>query len=211
MSKLKRDLKEEPIPDKAMRGAQIIAACTGNANIGSVTTELAAFGTANTKLETDYNAAQVAASHAQQLTSVQNDSDADWNEAFETLLLAIEKNTKGDKMKLETTTIATFEPGRAPALGAPAKVGNVAVTLGDLPHEQEISWDGLQPRPQMYLVSMCEDPYDATKLVQVGMVTGSRFVKTNQTPGKAYWFVVTAVGSGGRQGPPSDPAQGMAT
>ena len=132
MSKLKRDLKTEPIPDKAMRGAQIITACTGNSNIGTVTTELTAFTTANTKLETDYNAAQAAAAHAIQLTTVQNDSDADWNAKFESLALVLERNTGGDKMKLETTTIDTFEPGRAPAVGAPAKVGNVAVTLGYL-------------------------------------------------------------------------------
>ena len=211
MSKLKRDLKTEPIPDKAMRGAQIITACTGNSNIGTVTTELTAFTTANTKLETDYNAAQAAAAHAIQLTTVQNDSDADWNAKLESLALVLERNTGGDKMKLETTTIDTFEPGRAPAVGAPAKVDNVKVTLGDMPHELEVTWDGLQPRPQMYLVKMCEDPYDATKLAQVGMVTGSRLVKGGLTGGKTYWFVIVAVGTGGRQGPPSDPATGMAT
>ncbi len=30
------------------------------------------------------------------------------------------------------------------------------------------------------------------------------------TAGKSYWFDVIAVGSGGQQSPPSDPAQGMA-
>jgi len=37
----------------------------------------------------------------------------------------VESNTWADKAKLGTTTIATFEPGTAPALGAPAQVANV--------------------------------------------------------------------------------------
>lgn len=212
MSKLKRDLKESDIPRKVMRGAEILAASTpANTDLGNVTTEVADLTAANTKLEADLGKVVTAQAALTTNVGIQNESNDDWNHKYEMYLLAVEKNTKGDRDKMRTTTVETYEPGHAPALGAPAKVANVAVTNGDMPHEQEITWNGNQPRPKIYQVMMCEDPYDATKLAQVGMPTGSRFVKANQTPGKTYWFVVVAVGSGGQQGPPSDPATGMAT
>ena len=210
MSKLRRDLKSDTIPNKTTRGTQIITACTGNTNIGTVTAPLAAFTAANDKLIEDAGKVQAAQAEVTRLVGVQDTSDAAWNTTFEALLGAIENNTAGDAAKLGTTTIETYEPGRGAATGAPAQVTSVAVTLGDLPGEQEVTWNANRPKPRVYIVRMCEDPFALNKMQQVGMPTGSRFVKAGQTAGKSYWFDVIAVGSGGQQGPPSDPAQGMA-
>ena len=210
MSKLRRDLKDDTIPNKTTRGDQIIAACTGNAALGTITDDLAAFTTANTEAKSAYNTAKTARTDAEQLTGVQNDAEAAWDAAFEQLLVKLESNTKGDKTKLGTTTIATFEPGSAPALGAPAQVANVAVTLGDDAGELEVTWNANRPRPRLYVVRMGEDPLNEGTMQQVGMPSGSRFVKGGLTAGKKYWFQVAAVGSGSQQGPWSDPASGMA-
>lgn len=210
MSKLKRDLKEEDIPRKVMRGEEIITACTGNAAIGTVATALTAFTTANTKLGADAGLAIAAQAEATRLVGIQNNSETAWNTAYETLLGTVEANTQGDRDKMRTTTVETYEPGRQAALGPPTKVLNVAVTLGDQPGEQEVTWDGNRPKPAIYKVRMCEDPFVEATMQEVGTPTGSRFVKGGLTAGKKYWWQVCAVGSGNQCGPWSDPATGMA-
>lgn len=57
---------------------------------------------------------------------------------------------------------------------------------------------------------MCIDPNAPEKMQQVGTWTRSDFVKKGLTPGTKYWFDVIAVGTGGEEGPPSDPAFGIA-
>lgn len=209
MSKFKRDLKSEAIPEKTTRGEQIVAACTGNADIGTVADELAAFTTANGALNTKHNDAKTARMDAQNATDMQNDADAAWDVALENLLAKIESNTQGDAMKMGTTTVPTFEPGTAPPAGVPVKVANLSVSDGDGSDDLDLSWNAIRsPRPRLYLVRMCEDPYVQANMVQVGTPSASKFTKNGLTLGHTYWFEVAAVGSGGQQGPWSDPAKG---
>lgn len=209
MSKFKRDLKEDTIPNKTTRGQQIIDACTGNTDIGTVTAELTAFTTANGDLGAKANAAQTARMMAQNATTMQNDAESSWDSAFENLLGKIESNTQGDAMKMGTTTVPTFEPGPQAPAGAPPKLMNVNVTDGDGTDDLDVAWNNPRPyRARLFLVRMCEDPYDQTKMVQVGTPSASRFTKDGLTLGTTYWFEACAVGSGGQQGPWSDPAKG---
>jgi hypothetical protein len=212
MSKLRRDLKDAPIERKVMRAAEIIAACApANTAIGNVTAELADFTTKNTKLEGDFGISNTAQSEATRLVGVTAESNGDWDLSFEGLLVKVESNTHGDKDPMRTITVDTYEPGRGTPRGTPDQVANVAVTDGDTEHEQEITWNGLRPKPLMgYKVRMCEAPYEESKMVEVGEASGSRFVKGGQTGGKTYCWQVCAVGSGGVRGRWSDPAEGMA-
>jgi hypothetical protein len=210
MSKLRRDLKSDTIPNKTTRGAQIITACAGNTDIGDVTAPLTAFTAANTGLAQAAANLQAAQAEVARLVGVQGAAETTWNTTHENLLVAIENNTGGNAAKMGTTTVDTYDPGRGAPAAPPAQPTSVAVTLGDLPGELEVTWNAGRPRPRLYIVRMCEDPYAPDKMQQVGMPSGSRFVKDGLTAGKKYWFDVTAVGSGGQQGPPSDPAQGMA-
>ena len=210
MSKLKRDLKNDTIPNKTTRGAEITTACTANASIGTVTPELTAFSTANGALTT--TASQLAAAQAAvtALVNLQAANEKTWDATFESLLVKIEGNTNGDKLKMGTTTVATYDPGVSTPTPAVVQVLSLSVTNGDMPHELDLSWNAQRPRPQIYMVRMCMGTYDQSKMVQIGTPTASQFTATNLTPGQVYWFEVCAVGTGNHQGPWSDPAMGTA-
>jgi hypothetical protein len=210
MSKFIRDLKRADIPTKTQRAQQIITACAAaNTAIGDVTAELAAFTSANGTLDAKYDAAQTARSTAQNATDAQTGAAAAWDTALEDLLAKIESNTKGEKAKMGTTTVETFEPGAQSPAGAPPKVENVTVTDGDGSDDLDVSWNAIRsPRPRAYLVRMCEEPYEQTKMAQVGAPSASKFTKDGLTLGKTYWFEVCALGSGNQQGPWSNPGRG---
>ncbi|MEO6788987.1 MAG: hypothetical protein ABI318_22925 [Chthoniobacteraceae bacterium] len=210
MSKLKRDLKRESIPEKTTRGTEITTACTGNAAIGTVTAELAAFTTANGGLGAAVGA--LATAHAAVDTAIINQDTAEqaWDAAFEALCIKLESNTTGDKAKLTTTTIPTYEPGAGGPASTPAQVLALSATTGDMPREIDLQWNALRnPKPNVHLVFMCDDPYDLSKMQQIGTPTASKFTAKPATPGKK-WFQVCAVYTGGQQGPWSDPATGTA-
>ncbi len=210
MSKFKRDLKNDPIPNKTTRGEEIIAACTGNADLGTLTAELTAFTTSNGALKT--TASDLAAAQAAVTTlAAQQATDEDtWNTDYEGLLAKMESNTKGEKVKMATTTVPTYEPGAAPPAGPPAKVTNLSMTIGDMPKELDFQWDNQRPKPRLFLVRICEGTYNQANMQVIGMPSGSKFTATNLLSGHTYWGEVAAVGSGNQQGPWSDPATGMA-
>lgn len=210
MSKLRRDLKEQPIPIKVTEGARLINACTGNTAIGDVAAELTAFTAVNTQLGADNGNSEDAADEASRLLDVRDTTDGQWNVAFENLLQAAEKNTKGEKAKLDTLPVPNYEPGRAPAVGAPAKVTGVATSHGDNPGDVEVTWNGNRPKPLLYLLRMCEGPFDRAKMQQIATPSGSRHVVPGLTLGKEYWFELCAVGSNNQQGPWSEPARAIA-
>lgn len=207
MSKFRRDLKKAPIPNKTTRGTEIIAACTGNAAIGDVAAPLAAFVAANGSLGT--TAGQIATANAALTTLIthQGSDSRAWDVALETLLAAVESNTKGATEPMQTTTVATFEPGAGTPASAIGQVQNLHTSMGDMPHEQDLQWDANRPRPNVYILQMCDDPYDESRMVQIGTPSGSKFTAKNLTPGKK-WFRAAAVGTGDQHGPWSDPATG---
>lgn len=209
MSKFKRDLKKAPIPTKTSRGTEIITACTGNAALGDVTEPLGAFSTANGSLDT--TAGQVTANETAHdaLITHQGSDERAWDAALEVLLGTIESNTKGAKEPMQTTTVPVTDPGTGAPAGAIEQVQNVHVSIGDMPLEHDLQWDTMNPRPKLFTVQSCDDPYDESRMREVATPSASRVTITNATPGKK-WYRVAAKGSGGKQGPWSNPATGTA-
>lgn len=210
MSKLKRDLKSDPIPNKTTRGNEIFAACTGNVPLGTLTTELAAFGTANNNLKTTAAALAAAQATATSLVDQQAVQEKAWDAAFETLCLKLEANTHGDKIPLATTTLATYDPGISSPAPPAVQVLSLSVTIGDAAHTLDLQWNAQRPKPNVYLVFMCEGTFNPASMVQIGTPSSSSFTATGLLAGHTYWFQVCAVGTGDRRGPLSDPAMGMA-
>lgn len=211
MSKLKRDLKRDPIPNKTTRGTEIVTACTGNAAIGAVSTELTAFTTANNSLKTAATTLATAQAAVTSAVTGQDSSEQTWNATFETLCLKLEGNTTGDKAKLSTTTIPTYEPGAGAPTPGVAQVTGLSVSIGDMPHELDLQWNAMRnPRAKVFLVRRCTGIYDPASLVQIGTPSASKFTAKALVPGTVYWFDVIAVFANEEQGPPSDPATGRA-
>ena len=210
MSKFKRDLKNDTIPNKTTRGKEIADASAGNAGIGNVTAELATFTTANGTLAQAASDLAVAQAAVTKLVTDQTTAEAAWNSAFELYLQRVEGNTKGDKALMSTTTVPTYDPGVSGPAAAIAQVQALSVTIGDTLHTLDLSWNAVRPKPRLYLVFMCEGTYDPTKMLQIGTPSASSFTATGLLPGHTYWFQVCAVSTGNHQGPLSDPATGMA-
>jgi hypothetical protein len=217
MSKFKRDLKNDPIDTKTTRGQEIIDACNdpdNAADLGTIGPQLTAFTTANGELKGDASAMAQAVSAIAGIVTKQTGDEQTWNQDFEALLQIIESNTKNKKEKMVKTTVPTYEPGAgsAPAPGALAQVTGLSATHGDAPDEIDLQWNGMsgqKPKPRLFLVRMCADPYNQANMVQIGTPSASSFKAKNLTPGKK-WFEVCAVYSGDQQGPWSDPATGTA-
>jgi hypothetical protein len=210
MSKLRRDLKGEPVPNKTTRGTEIVTACTGNAALGDITAELAAFNTANGALKTTAGDLGAAQASVTSLAAQQTVDEAAWDAKFETLCLKIEVNTTGNKIQMGTSTIATYDPGVSSPAPGTAQVLALSTSISDILHALDLHWNAVRPKPLLYLVFMCEGAYDPAKMVQIGTPSASQFTATGLLPGHTYWFQVCAVGTGDRRGPLSDPAMGMA-
>ena len=210
MSKFKRDLKTDTIPNKTTEGQKIIDASASNADIGDVTAELAAFTASNGALAETASDIAKAQAEVTRLVAQQATDEPKWNADYEAYLLKIESSSMGSKILMATLPVPIYDPGAAPAVGAPVKVANLSVTIGDVPHELDVAWNPNVPKPLLYLLRMCEGTYNPAAMVQVGMPSGSKFTVPNLLAGHTYWFEVCAVGTGNQQGPWSDPATGMA-
>lgn len=210
MSKLKRDLKSDSIPNKTTRGTEIVTACTGNVPLGTLTAELAAFATANNNLKTTAGNLATAQASATSLVDLQVVQEKAWDASFESLCLKLEGNTHGDKVPLGTTTISTYDPGVSTPSPTTPQVLSLSVSIGDAAHTLDLHWNAQRPKPLLYLVFMCEGTFNPANMVQIGTPSSSSFTATGLTAGHTYWFQVCAVGTGDRRGPLSDPAMGMA-
>jgi hypothetical protein len=210
MSKLKRDLKTDKIPNKITRGTEIVTACTGNAALGDITAELAGFATANGSLGTTAGALATTQALATSQAGQQTTDNGVWDAKFEILCLKIEGNTEGNKIPMATSTIPTYDPGVSGPAAPAAQVLALSTSIGDVLHTLDLHWNAQHPKPLLYLVFMCEGTFNPAAMVQIGTPSSSSFTATNLLPGHTYWFQVCAVGTGDRKGPLSDPAMGMA-
>lgn len=211
MSKFRRDPKGLPIPGKVTLGLQVIDNYDGNTEVGTVTTELAEFTAANADLEAKNTTAGQKQQAAVQATTALNDSETVWNEKLEKLMSRTEDNTSGDKAKMETTGLATYEPGRAPATGTPAQVLNLSASSGDNAGEADLHWNSMKPNPRLFESRYIKGlTLDEAHMIPGESATASKLTQGGLESGSEYLFQVRAVGTGGAKGPWSDPARGRA-
>ncbi len=211
MSKFKRDPKDLAVVAKVALGIQVIANYAGNPAVGTVTTELADFTTANGALESANTTANNKRQEAIAATTALENADAGWNAKLEKLMSKTEDNTNFDKAKMETTGLPTYEPGRAPSTGAPAQVQNLTASSGDNPGEADLQWNSMKPKPRLFEARYIKGlTLDETKMEAGGTTTASKMTIPGLEGGAEYLFQIRAHGSVGQKGPWSDPARGRA-
>jgi hypothetical protein len=223
MAKVRREIKKAPVAQKIDKGRQLITGCTANTALPGITNALTAFTAANGQLDTDNTASDAAAQSALRATAKLSDSDAAWNTAFEKLATAAEDGSGGASDALQSGNFDVYErgagaggatPSGSPAPGGgrlPAKVENMHVTSGDMPGQLEPAWNGVQPRPLLYVLRMGTGAvFDESQMHEIAMPSGSRYVVTDLTSGTKYWFQACAVGTGNTRGPWSEPAHAIA-
>lgn len=211
MSKFKRDVKIQPVTGKTALGLQVEANCTGNTEIGTVTTELADFIAANTALEAKNTVANQKRQESIQATTELDNADADWNAKLEKFMAKVEGNTDHDKAKMETTGLPTYEPGNQSPSAPPAQVQNLQASTGDNPGQVDLQWNSMKPKPRLFETRYCKGlTLDETKMVPGESSTTSKVTQGGLESAADYLFQVRGVGTGATRGPWSDPAKGRA-
>lgn len=211
-ARLSRGLKERPVADQINGTKPITDACAANvAQLGDTAAECTELTAAKAALETASNGVAAAKAGVTNAVNTQTNARTAFKDKFEKLCKKLESNTEGDQVKLDLSTIPTIPLGAQPPAEAPEQVQNLVITLGDNPGELDPTWDGQNPAPRFFKVRMNKGaaPVEA-EMVEIGTPTASKMTKAGLESGAEYWFQVCAMGSGGKQGPWSDPAKGRA-
>lgn len=212
MGNLSRDIKKLAYAQKIIELKKFVQKCQESTVIGDVAALIAPVSSAITKFETDVENTGKAKSAWSNMAAVQQVSENDLDTKTEKLMATIDLNTDGDPVKLGTTGLAVVTKGGKPANPPPAQVVNLNVSGGDNPGEQDLQWDPQSnPKPRLYKARYCVGAYDPTKMVDGGTATASKMTIPGLQSGAEHWFEVCAVGTGGQQGPWSDPAKGRPT
>jgi hypothetical protein len=209
MSKVSRDFKKKTVTEKIEAVDPIAAACATNPNVPTVAPLVTAFVAAKEELKTANDIWNTADAAAKAATTARTLKEKAVDNAFEALAVGVENDTKGDAVKIHTTTLPTYEPGAGSPVGLlPAPTG-AAASSGDLEGSCDFQWNTVKGKTS-FVVQFCADPMSPAGWKQFAVVTKSSATVTGLVSGQKYWFRVAAVGAAG-QGPWSDPAMANAT
>ena len=191
-----------PLPEKIVKGQQIITMSTANPLVPGNGAVLAAFSNTQADLIAANDAYETSRQVTANLLSQRNDAQAAWNAAISTLAAFTESATKGDKTAILGAGFdvrGTRTP--PPPLEAPA---GLKVATNGTPGVSKIKWDPVHGAVS-YLVEMSPDPITAKSWEQVDTPTKSSCEADGAEPGKIQWFRVAGVNASGA-GPWSEPA-----
>ncbi len=191
-----------PIPEKLLKGQEIITMSTSNPNVPGNATILAAFSNAQEDLVAANNAHIAAVGALKNLMDQRDDALAVWNNALSNLASFTESATQGDGTKITSAGFGVRK-GRTPKPPLEAPVNLQAKTNGS-PGVTKLSWNPLIGAVT-YLVQQTPAPVEEPVWTQVASPTKSSCETNGIEPGKTYWYRVAGVDAQG-QGPWSDPA-----
>ena len=190
------------IPEKLIKGQDIITKSTSNPNVPGNTTVLATFNTAQAAFTAANAACEANRQAGKQLTATRDAAEATWNTALTGLAGFTESATDGIVDKILS---AGFDVKREPTPPQPVtQVMDVRVSFNGMPGYSNVAWkrDG---NADAYVVERSADPITATSWDNVGTVAEAKYTGNGATPGQKYWYRVAAVNRLG-QGPWSEPA-----
>lgn len=190
------------LPQKLVKGQQIITMSTGNTNVPGNTALVTALTTTQAALTAANDSYEEARQALKGLLSARELALINWNIAVANLAAFTESATGGDADKILTTG---FDIRATPVPPQPVtQVENVKVTFNGMPGYSEVRWKR-QTNAEAYAVSRSPDPITATSWENEGTVTEAKYTGNGATPGQKYWYRVAAVNKLG-QGPWSEPA-----
>jgi len=206
MAKVKLNLRNLSIPEKAAKARQIVAAMTGNINFPTPQPALTQITTAVDELDAAYADQQAAKQTAITRTNILNEKsemlDGLLRQAasyVESISGTNEKQILSAGFSIRSAASALLDPVAPAALDASA--GN---------HDGEIvlTWEKVKGA-KSYVIERNSDPPVATSWTHAGVSLKSSAKVNNLVSGTRYWFRVAAVTSGGQSGW-SDPATKIA-
>jgi len=191
-----------PIPDKLIKGNEIITKSTANPDVPGNAALVTSLTAAQAALVATNAAAEGNRLAGVQLTKARDAALGTWNAAVVALAGFTESATDGDAVKILTTGYTVRAEAAAPQPVAP--VINVHVSYTGMPGYSEVRWKR-ESNADAYVVQRSPEPITEASWVNVGTVTEAKFEGNGVTPGQKYWYRVAGVNRLG-QGPWSDPA-----
>ena len=190
------------LPQRLVKGQQIITMSTGNTNVPGNTALVTALTAAQAVLNTGNNAYEEARQTLKGLLATRDAGLVNWNIAVTNLAAFTESATAGDADKILTTGFDVRSAGTPPQ--PVTQVENVKVTYTGMPGYSAVQWKR-ETNADAYVVERSPEPITATGWDNVGTVTEAKYTGNGATPGQKYWYRVAAVNKLG-QGPWSEPA-----
>jgi hypothetical protein len=202
--KVKLALGRKTVLQKIELGRKLVIDCTGNANFTTPHPALADITSACDAAETAYTNAQ---GGGVEQTAILHEKEL----ALDIVLVAFASYVDNIAKGVETIILSSgFEASKDPEpSGEPAQVTGLEAKSTLNKGEIKLRWKRV-PRVRASLVFISQDPDDDGSFRQVAVTTATRYVATGLESLKDFWFRVQAVGSGGRLGPLSDPANSVA-
>lgn len=197
MSIIVTNTSKLPLPEKLLKGQDIITKSTGNANVPGNTTVLAAFTTAQTALQTTLNAEIAARSAVTPAMTAREVALDTWTAKLSALASFTESATSGDAGKIESAGFAVRAP-RTPPQPLPAPTGVKASTNGT-PGHTLLEWPPLAGA-KSYNVEISPDPITPTSWSFACSCTTSHADVNGAQAGQLYWYRVAGLNAKG-QGP----------
>ena len=199
MNKIRRNWTRLPIGDRVASAQNVVACCTGNANVPP--------GTASfTALKTSTEAAAAAIELLTSLEAQVRVARADAAAKVDTMVgdlnthgSFVEASTAGDIAKMLTTgyevTGVADGPGTAAVM---TQVRNLVLTAGDHDGEVDASWNSI-PNTRLYQlqISTSTTPADETQWKDYGVPQSrSSLALTGLVSGTRVWVRVRSLGAG---------------
>lgn len=201
MATIALNVSKLTIPQKLLKGQDIITKSTNNPSVPGNAAALATMTAAQAAFSAA-NAAWDAARQRMSLLMTERDAaEAAWLTALNGLAGVTESVTAGDAVKIES---AGFDLRADPQPPRPVEqVQDLRVSLTQEPGHSALRWSR-QSQAEAYIVQRSFEPLTESSWVQLAVVTESKYEGNGVAPGQKCWYRVAALNKLG-QGPWSSP------
>ena len=190
------------IPEKLVKGQDIITMSTGNAKVPGNAALVTVLSTAQQGLASANSAYEQGRQDCKQMLLTRDAALETWNAAVTGLAGFTESATGGNAPYIVS---AGFDVKAAPAPPQPVgQVLNVRVSFTGDPGYSEVRWKR-ETHADAYVVECSQEPITETSWRNMGTVAEVKYVGNGAIPGQKCWYRVSAVNRAGR-GPWSEPA-----
>jgi len=190
------------IPEKLVKGQDIITMSTDNPNVPGNAALVAALSTAQADLVAANSAFEQGRQDCKQMMSARDAALETWNAAVSGLASFTESATGGDATDILSAGFSVKAPPSPPQ--PVGQVMNVVVSFTGDPGYSEVRWKR-ESNADAYVVECSQEPITDTSWKNMGTVAEVKYVGNGAIPGQKCWYRVSAVNRAGR-GPWSVPA-----
>jgi hypothetical protein len=197
MPRIKLNIRNLSVPDKVVRGRQIVTAMTNNANFSNPHPSLSEVAASLTALEQAHTSLQGVKADVKAKTVAQEDAEAGVDKILGQLAAYVE-SIAGDDEKIITSAGLAMKLSRSAPSFLPPPDG-LHATAGDHDGVIELSWKKVT-NAKSYTVQLSPDPPTSESWTHAAIATSTFSSIEKLTSGKRYWFRVAAVGTLGQSG-----------